>query len=94
MEAWVSWAWIIGTFVVFYFVLIRPQKQREKKDRAMRSSLEVGDYIVTIGGFCGKIITLKDDEVIIETGADRTKIQFKKWAIQGKDAAHEEKTEA
>lgn len=87
MNQMISWAWIIGTFVVFYLVLIRPQKKREKKDREMRSTLKVGDNIVTIGGMCGKIISIKDDNILFETSADRTKILIKKWGISGVDAS-------
>ena len=79
---WTAYIWIIATFALFYFLLIRPQQKREKKDRQMRNSLEVGDNIVTIGGIVGKILTIKDDEITIETSADRTKLAFKKWCVQ------------
>ena len=81
---WTAYIWIIATFALFYFLLIRPQQKREKKDRQMRNSLEVGDNIVTIGGIVGKILTIKDDEITIETSADRTKLAFKKWCVQSK----------
>ena len=68
--------------VVFYFLLIRPQKKRQKEEQQMRSNLRVGDELVTIGGFCGRVVSLKDDTVTIESGADRTKIVFQKSAIQ------------
>lgn len=53
---------------VFYFMLIRPQRKREKETRAMLAALKVGDKIVTIGGICGKIVKIKDTYVFIETG--------------------------
>lgn len=68
--------------VVFYFLLIRPQKKRQKEEQQMRNSLRVGDELVTIGGICGRVVSLKDDTVTIESGADRTKIVFQKSAIQ------------
>ncbi len=70
-----SWTDMIGAFlpillmiVVFYFLLIRPQKKREKEKRAMLDALKVGDKVVTIGGICGKVSKIKDSYVFIETG--------------------------
>lgn len=54
--------------VVFYFLLIRPQRKRDKEKRAMLDALKVGDKIVTIGGICGKVSKIKDNYVFIETG--------------------------
>lgn len=88
---WTAYIWIIATFALFYFLLIWPQQKREKKDRQMRNSLEVGDNIVTIGGIVGKILTIKDDEITIETSADRTKLAFKKWCVQSKVESGETK---
>lgn len=88
---WTAYIWIIATFALFYFLLIRPQQKREKKDRQMRNSLEVGDNIVTIGGIVGKILAIKDDEITIETSADRTKLAFKKWCVQSKVESGETK---
>jgi len=57
-------------FVVFYFILIRPQKKRDKEIAKMRSNLEVGDEIVTIGGVVGRVVIIKEDTVVVETGSD------------------------
>ncbi|MEG0750772.1 MAG: preprotein translocase subunit YajC [Oscillospiraceae bacterium] len=65
-----------------YFILVRPQKKKEKQQRDMRSSVEVGDGITTIGGVVGRVVSVKDDTILIETGSDRTKLRFQKWAIQ------------
>ncbi len=67
----------------FYFVLIRPQSKKQKEEEQMRSNLEIGDEIVTIGGIIGRVVNINDsdDSMMIETGADRTKIKLKKWAI-------------
>lgn len=54
--------------VLFYFMLIRPQKKREKETKAMLNAMKVGDKVVTIGGICGKVVKIKDNYVFIETG--------------------------
>ena len=66
---------------VFYFILIRPQSKQKKKEEEMRNSLDVGDTIVTIGGIIGRVVSIKDEDIVIETGADRNKMKIKKWAI-------------
>ena len=66
---------------VFYFILIRPQSKQKKKEEEMRNTIEVGDTIVTIGGIVGRVVSVKDDDIVIETGADRNKLKIKKWAI-------------
>lgn len=68
--------------VVFYFFMIRPQNKKEKKANEMRNSIEVGDGIVTIGGIVGHVASIKEDTFVLETGADRVKLRFKRWAIQ------------
>ena len=67
--------------VLLYFMIYRPQKKQEKKDAAMRSSLEIGDQVTTIGGVIGRVVAIKDDSFVLETGADRVKIRFTKNAI-------------
>ncbi|RPF48514.1 preprotein translocase subunit YajC [Hydrogenoanaerobacterium saccharovorans] len=76
-------------FVVFYFILIRPQKKRDKEIAKMRSNLEVGDEIVTIGGVVGRVVIIKEDTVVVETGSDRSKIRFLRSAIQQNNTAVE-----
>ena len=68
--------------VMLYFMIYRPQKKQEKKDAAMRSSLEIGDQVTTIGGVIGRVVAIKDDTFVLETGADRVKIRFTKKAIR------------
>ena len=67
--------------VLLYFMIYRPQKKQEKKDAAMRAALEIGDQVVTIGGIVGRVVAIKDDTFVLETGADRVKIRFTKNAI-------------
>lgn len=72
---------MILIFVVFYFVLIMPQKKQEKKQRAMIDALVPGDEIVTIGGIYGNVVSVKDDCLVIESSADKTKIKIAKSSI-------------
>lgn len=73
---------IIGGFMVIaYFLMIKPQKKRQKAIMDMRDNLKIGDNIITIGGIKGKIVELSDTEVVIETSDDGTKIEFIKSAI-------------
>ena len=82
MENLLQMAWpFILMGVIFYLMIYRPQKKQEKKDAAMRSSLEIGDQVTTIGGVIGRVVAIKDDTFVLETGADRVKIRFTKNAI-------------
>ncbi len=72
---------LILLIVIMYFLLIRPQKKREKAVNAMRNSIKVGDDITTIGGILGKVVKTKDDVLTIQVGADRTKFEVMRWAI-------------
>lgn len=68
--------------VVFYFFILRPQQKREKEATKMRSNLQVGDDVITIGGIVGTIVSTKEDTLVIETGSDRSKIRITRWAVQ------------
>ena len=72
-----------------YFILIRPQKKKQKEEQKMRDSLSIGDEIVTIGGIVGRVVSMKEDSLLIETGADRDKVRVMKWAIQTVNKAEE-----
>jgi preprotein translocase subunit YajC len=80
-----SYLTLIGSmalmFVLLYFFMIRPQKKQEKKDAAMRNNLEIGDQATTIGGIIGRVVAIKEDSVVLETGSDRVKIRFTRAAI-------------
>ncbi|NLN14008.1 MAG: preprotein translocase subunit YajC [Tissierellia bacterium] len=71
----------IGMLAIFYFFAIRPQKKREKEIQEMRDSLQVGDEVITIGGILGRIVTVKEDQVIIEVGNTKTRLEMTKWGI-------------
>lgn len=66
---------------VMYFLLIRPQKKKERELASMRASLKAGDSIITIGGIYGRIVKVKDDAVTIQVGADKLKMEIARWAI-------------
>ena len=89
-----NFAPIVILIVLFYFLLIRPQRKRDKAERDMRNSIEVGDEISTIGGFIGRVVSIKDDVLVIETSNDRTKLKIYRWAIRGKEAPATETVEA
>lgn len=72
---------IIIMIAIFYFLLILPQQRREKKEREMISALKPGDEILTKSGIYGKILSIKDDSMTIEVGADRVKLKIAKWSI-------------
>ena len=81
MEGYTGIIMIVLLFAVFYFLLIRPENKKKKKLQQMRSSLQVGDQITTIGGMVGKVVSIKDDMITFETGEDRVRIQIMRWAI-------------
>ncbi|OUP01217.1 preprotein translocase subunit YajC [Anaerofilum sp. An201] len=66
---------------MMYFVLYRPQKKQQKKDAEMRNSIEIGDEVTTIGGVIGRVVAIKEDTFVLETGSDRVKIRFRRSAI-------------
>ncbi len=74
---------------IFYFMLIRPENKRKKEAEQMRSSLKVGDEITTIGGIQGKVVSVKDEKFVIETGADQVRIEFAKWALSTNETGAE-----
>lgn len=74
---------------LMYFMMIRPQKKKQKEEQSMRDNLQIGDEITTIGGIIGKIVTVKDDSLIIETGADRNHMKITRWAVSQNNTANE-----
>lgn len=85
---------IVLLVILFWFLMIRPQRKRDKEERNMRDSIQIGDEISTIGGFIGKVVNIKDDVFIIETSNDRTKLKIYRWAIRGKEAPATDGVEA
>jgi len=72
---------------IFYFMLIRPENKRKKEAEEMRAAVKTGDKITTIGGIIGTVVNVKDEKIVIETGADQVRIEFAKWAISTNDTA-------
>ena len=67
---------------VFYFLLIRPQKKKDKKVKEMLAALKNGDRVCTIGGIYGTITSIKDDTIELSVGRDNVKLVFARWAIR------------
>lgn len=86
MGYWGTIISLVVMLVVFYFMLIRPENKRKKEEAKMRNELAVGDEITTIGGIVGTICAVKENTVVIETGADRVRVEFTKNAIATKSA--------
>lgn len=72
---------IVAIFAIMYFLMIRPQKKQQKKDAEMRNNLAVGDDIITIGGIMGRVVTVKEESIIIETGSDKNKMRILRSAV-------------
>ena len=80
---------MVAMFAIFYFMLIRPENKRKKEAEKMRSSVKNGDKIVTIGGIVGTVVNVKDNRIVIESGADQVRIELEKWAISSNETAAE-----
>lgn len=80
--------------VVLYFIMIRPQRKKEKADEEMRKNVQIGDEIETVGGIVGIIVKVEEKTVVIETSSDRCKMRIKKWAIAQNVSANEERSAA
>ena len=81
---------MVVIFAAMYFLMIRPQKKQEREVNAMRNNLQVGDEITTIGGIIGKIVSIKEETIMIETGHDRTKIRILRTAVRNVDVKAED----
>ena len=80
---------MVGMFALMYFMMIRPQKKRQKKEQEMRNAVDIGDEITTIGGICGKVVSVKENNLVIETGADRPRMLITRWSVQQNNSAME-----
>ena len=81
---------LVAMVAIFYFFLYRPQKKQDKAQNDMRNNLTVGDEITTIGGIIGKIISIKEETVLIETSKDKTKIRILRSAVRSVDVHAED----
>ena len=82
---------LVMMMAVFYFMLIRPENKRKKEAEEMRSAVKTGDKITTIGGIVGTVVNVKEDKLVIETGADQVRIELAKWAMSTNETAEEAK---
>ena len=78
---------LVLMFAMLYFFMIRPENKRKKEAQNLRDSLKVGDVITTIGGIVGTICKVDESTIVIETSADRVRIEFTKWAVSSKNVA-------
>ena len=86
---------MVVMFVVFYFMLIRPQRKKDRAVKDMLNALKVSDRVCTIGGIYGTVTGLKDDTVTLAVGAQKTSMVFARWAIRSvEDAPLENDSEA
>ena len=77
-------------FGAMYFLLIRPQRKKQKEEKKMRDNLQVGDEIITIGGIYGRVISLKEDTLVIESASDHSKLTVARWALQTNLTVHDD----
>ena len=81
---------LVLMFVVMYFIMIRPQRKKQKEEEKMRNNIQIGDEILTIGGFYGRVVSLKEDAIVIESVSDHTKQKIARWAVQQNLTIHDE----
>lgn len=82
---------IVLFIAVFYFMILRPENKKKKEQENLRNSLHRGDKITTIGGIIGKIVDIKDDKLVIETGEDQVRMELMKWSVMTNNTAEKEK---
>lgn len=82
--------YLVVIFGAMYFLLIRPQRKKQKEEKKMRENLQVGDEIVTIGGIYGRVISLKEDTIVIESNSDHSKLTVARWALQTNLTVHDD----
>lgn len=82
--------WIVVMVALMYFMIIRPQRKKTKEEKQMRENLQVGDEIVTIGGIYGRVISLKEDTMVIESKSDHSKMTVARWALQTNNTVHDD----
>ena len=85
--------YILFFVALFYFMIFRPNKKKQKEEKKLRDSLQVGDEIVTIGGIYGRIISLKEDTIVIESVSDHSKLTISRWALQQNLTVHDDAPE-
>ena len=87
----ISIVYMVALFAIFYFLFIRPQRKKEKQLDQLRSSLEVGQMVTTIGGMLATVAKVEEEFVVLEVGPNRNKMPFKKWAIASVEQKKDDK---
>lgn len=85
---------MVVLIVVFYFFMICPENKKKKQMNEMRNALKAGDNITTIGGIVGDIVSVKEDTIVVETSADKVRVEFTKWAVSSNNTADKEAAKA
>jgi preprotein translocase subunit YajC len=80
---------IVLMIVIFYFFIIRPQKKKEQSQKKLRDNIQIGDEICTIGGIIGIVVKKAEDNLVIETGTDRSKLRIRTWAVSENLTVHD-----
>lgn len=80
---------MVVMLVIFYFMLIRPENKRKKEAEQMRNAVKTGDKVITIGGITGTVVNVKENRIVLETGADQVRLEIEKWAISSNETANE-----
>ena len=83
--------WVV-VIIAAYFLFLFPQRKKQKQEEELRNNIEIGDDVTTIGGIVGRVIAVRDDDetLMIETGSDKTRMRFKKWAISSVDTPNKQ----
>lgn len=84
---------LVAVFGIMYFLMIRPEQKKKKEAEQLRANLKKGDKITTIGGIVGKIVNIKDDNIVIEIGEDQVRMELQKWSVMTNNSAEKEKAE-
>ena len=82
---------LVAFVAVFYFMILRPESKKKKEAEQLRASLHKGDQSTTIGGIEGKIVNIKDDKIVIESGEDMVRLELQKWAVMTNHTAEKDK---
>lgn len=85
---------IIAFIAVYYFLILRPENKKKKEAEELKNSLKVGDKITTIGGIVGKVCDVKGECIVIETSADRVRMELQKWSVMTNNSAEEARAKA
>ena len=86
---WLMIIYLVVIFGAMYFLLIRPQRKKQKEEEKMRNNIQIGDEILTIGGFYFRVVSIKEDSLVVESVSDHSKQKIARWAIQQNMTIHE-----